>query len=476
MLPSEIAKTFVINLPSRKERWSALEEAYDKLEWVPGLTRTDAFDGMKYTPPAWWTQGAGAWGCYQSHLRILERAIEEDLPNYWVLEDDAIFVPDFNKRLEPVLAELPDDWHQLYLGGQHIEQAKAKPFMVGEHIVRCFNINRTHSFMIHKRFYADLYTHLWDAIGWSKNKRWHVDHWLGQLHQRETHNVYGVHPWMVGQGEGKSDICKIVTPAKFWHDHQQIPKGAEAAKLAEEAGLRQRSVKIAGGEKVTRKKKESGVFVAVLGVHRSGSSCVAGTLFQLGVHMGNHLGGGGQFNPKGSFEAQGLARICEQYMQFPNAHPTDEVGMKRELTMWAKERMKEADQRGTIAGGKYPHMCRVGDAFADAAPNLKIVFVDRPIKDSIASLDKRGRAMPEGSWLAKTGEDVEHIQKSLWKAREAFVRDRDYHKVNYNALLENPEREVDKLIEYLGIHPTPGQRQLAIQFADPKLRTVHGTK
>src|ERR1700694_5559510 len=66
-------------------------------------------------------------------------------------------------------------------------------------------------------------------------------------------------------------------------------------------------------------------FVAVIGLHRSGSSCLAGVLHNLGVHMGDELIG---YEPTGGFEATGLAAVCEAAYPFPNTEPAlphDEV-------------------------------------------------------------------------------------------------------------------------------------------------------
>ncbi len=59
-------------------------------------------------------------------------------------------------------------------------------------------------------------------------------------------------------------------------------------------------------------------FVAVIGLHRSGSSCLAGVLHNLGVHMGEMLTG---YEPTGGFEAAELMRICESAYPFPSTEP-----------------------------------------------------------------------------------------------------------------------------------------------------------
>src|SRR5690606_19794006 len=80
-------------------------------------------------------------------------------------------------------------------------------------------------------------------------------------------------------------------------------------------------------------------FVAVVGLHSSGSSCLAGVLHHLGVHMGNTFTRS-KFNGIG-YEAVSLAKLCERAVPFPR------VGLVRpaEETREALRRFIEIKQR-----------------------------------------------------------------------------------------------------------------------------------
>jgi hypothetical protein len=144
------------------------------------LGRNCPIDGRRLATPPQWRAGNGAWGCYRSHLLILEKCLLE---------------------------------------GWHIKH--------------------------------------------------HIDHHLGRLTQRryemmvqsktvdkESLAVYTPDRWLVGQLPTKSNICgRKWEQTRFFNDarnadHSDAP------------------------------------FFAVLGPHRSGTSCVALVMHHLGVHMG----------------------------------------------------------------------------------------------------------------------------------------------------------------------------------------------
>jgi GR25 family glycosyltransferase involved in LPS biosynthesis len=140
-----------------------------------------------------------------------------------VFEDDAVFVPDFERKYQAFLEELPCDWDMFYLGGQllHTQHAYAIPEKVSEHVYRPYNVNRTHCFAVNSSGYKYLYDFLLRRF---ENNEWHIDHHLGRLHEQAVLNVYCSATWLVGQREGSSNIdgktreTDVFFPsAKFYH-------------------------------------------------------------------------------------------------------------------------------------------------------------------------------------------------------------------------------------------------------------------
>ncbi|TWU40243.1 hypothetical protein Q31b_35880 [Novipirellula aureliae] len=308
-------------------------------------------------------------------------------------------------------------------------------------------VGHTDAFMVKGRENMKaLYRHL----HWSDWKtQHHIDHHLGRLVQRaytgkptdkEKIAVYTPDQWLVGQLPSRSNICgRVWEETRFFND----------AKNADHSDA---------------------PFFAVLGPHRSGSSCIAMIMNHLGVHMGNELGG---YEASGG-EAKGLARVCEDVMRFPAADPSvsDDVITSR-LKTWISQRKGEARRDHTVAGGKYPHLCRfVNHLHAGLGDSLRIISVERDIEASIRSLQNRSEKH-RGQWFAANDEDCEVLQRSLHDHRDNFIAEHPevpVFRIEFAELVTYPEEVIRNLIEFLGIEPTPDEIQSAIEHVNPDLR------
>lgn len=208
-LRSFFDRVVVINLKRRPDRLLALREAVFNRDWpLKNPEVFEAVDGNKVPVPIDWPDGGGAWGCMQSHRQILERAIMDGVRSLLVLEDDVCVSSEFADRLKEFLKNVPDDWEQLMLGGQHVNST---PLTVAPGIVRCFNCQRTHAYAVRGEFMRRLYQHWCSTQG-------HCDHRMGEIQYQ--HQVYAPEPFIFGQERGKSDISGAVNPRKFWKPPQ----------------------------------------------------------------------------------------------------------------------------------------------------------------------------------------------------------------------------------------------------------------
>jgi hypothetical protein len=452
---SIVERCFLMNLDRREDR---LKEWLQQLPdpWpFPQPERFAAIDGRRCATPPQWKAGNGAWGCYRSHCLILEKCLIEGIDSYVVFEDDAGFVEDFAERLQQYADELPAEWGLAYLGGQHLFAGKHPPQRISEHVYRPYNVNRTHAFMVRGRENMKvLYRHLhWNE--WQQ--RHHIDHHLGRLTQRryqalvqgknidkESIAVYTPDRWMVGQLPTKSNICgRKWEQTRFFND----------AKNADHS---------------------DSPFFAVLGPHRSGTSCVAMVMHHLGVHLGNQLSG---YEATGGGEAVGLAQLCESAMRFPAIAPVwPDHQLVQKLKSWIVQRKAEANRDKTFAAGKYPHLCRFVSHLHEAlGDSLRIISVNRDIEASIRSLKSRSEKH-RGQWFAATDEDCERLQRSLLEHRDAFIASHPevpvFH-IDFSELTTYPEEVINNLIEFLGIEPTAEEIAAAIDHVNPQLRK-HG--
>lgn len=227
-LDEAFERVYVINLPFKVARREKLEQNLKttgivdpkKVFWERGVY------GDWAPAPSWWGAGNGAWGCLMSHVRIAQDAAQDAVASYCVLEDDVVFHHRAQEMLDEFMTEVPDDWGQIYLGGQFLHQ---KPEPVSPWVVRPYNVNRTHAFALRKpaipRFlqhvmHAPDYLNICDTseecLSYTPNN-YHIDHQLGRAHERRDWNVYAPTWWLAGQDEGPSSISGKTNVAMWWH-------------------------------------------------------------------------------------------------------------------------------------------------------------------------------------------------------------------------------------------------------------------
>ncbi|MGA2229477.1 MAG: ERV1/ALR-related protein [Tepidisphaeraceae bacterium] len=196
-----------INLDRDQERWQTFQRSLDICQWPFGpVTRVSAIHGDTVGIPDHFHQGGGAWGCLQSHLRILEQSLMAGHERILVMEDDVDLRPDFGKRARAFLTNLGDEtWDCLMFGGQHM--SPPTPFKPG--VVRAANIQRTHCMALSRTFMRELYRH------WSSPLDKHCDWALGPFAARWK--TFAPESFIAGQRGGHSWITGSDKPPEWWN-------------------------------------------------------------------------------------------------------------------------------------------------------------------------------------------------------------------------------------------------------------------
>jgi len=228
---TDIDMAYVISLAKRADRrekfWAAWQggKTPAPLAGIPASLFL-ACDGREFDPPRSWDVGRGAFGCYLSHISILTDAVRagetriEELKNFLVLEDDAVPCEGFREKLAAVLADLPDDFDQLYLGWQALHSDRVPPTRITEHLGRAGNCNRNHAILYSRKGAVKILKRLLDLS--ERKPKHHIDHWLGELHEElddnglHRYNCYISIPAIVYQAAGNSDISGKETPLNKW--------------------------------------------------------------------------------------------------------------------------------------------------------------------------------------------------------------------------------------------------------------------
>lgn len=366
MLPSHLHfdRVYVINLERDVERMTRFQRELPQ-DWPwPKPERIPAVDGQLVPSPDWWEAGSAAWGCFQSHLRILQRALEQKTESLLIFEDDAVFVDSFTTKLQGFARELPKDWEFIYLGGQHIQREQRLPVKLSSHVYRPHNVHRAHAYGLRgKRVMQTIYKHLHSVNDWGTGK--HYDHRLGELHQDYPGGVYVPDTWLVGQGEGFSNIKGKHLEANFFPDTRWLF----------EAPIDLPMVAVVGNDGPTR-------------------LWVAAVLHHLGVPMGEASASLNRNRGRASFAAPGLEQTCDiLYCPIWLIEKTNAQHRQAHLRMWASRRAALKKHQRSQLGGTHPTFCIMARELSDAWDQPTVVIVESPPTDSPKELDVCGAAL-----------------------------------------------------------------------------------
>ena len=422
-------RCYAVNLDRRPDRYELFTKQVPA-DWpFAAIERFAAIDGKRVPHPAWWRCGGGAWGCFQSHLQLIERCLNEGVSSVLLLEDDALFCPDFTAKAAEFLAHVPDDWGMIYLGGQHLFVKQRKPGKINDWVYRPYNVNRTHAFALRGEGMRTVYN-------WLRGLKWkpghHIDHHLGRLTMSQTIPVYCPKKWLVGQAAGKSNVSGREPPERIWNG------AAELSAASQEKALPP--------------------VIAVVGSFRSGTSCIAGLLSALGVPFGNCPRPANANNPKGFFEDWRLSRFCRWSFREPVMAERNTVAIRTgKLRAWAKTRARGNEQ--PFLGAKHPTLSLMVPEMLAAWPGVKIVCADRLMGDSSDSLLRAG-------WKAWRPEVAATTIAKMVTVRDAALQNASAPvlRIDFAQLTTDPEKTISALVEFCGLSPTAEQLAAASAF------------
>lgn len=222
--------------------------------------------------------------------------------------------------------------------------------------------------------------------------------------------------------------------------------------------------------------KPLGKCVIVLGMHRSGTSAVAGALSLIGVEFGSKLLPAEPFNPKGFFEHVDILNINNEILRtlnssFEDIAPLAPEWHKSVYILPFKEKLKEIISRDfhgvLVFGFKDPRVSILMPLYLDLTRemNLDVRFVvcERPDVEIALSLKERiGFSMFQSLQLCR----------KYKQAIEEGVTGQSYVRVQMEEFVHNPERSIENIIEALKLPLALTDDKLALikEFVDVGLK------
>ncbi len=218
--------------------------------------------------------------------------------------------------------------------------------------------------------------------------------------------------------------------------------------------------------------------ILVLGCPRSGTSCVAGVLWRLGVDMGSgHLQPADRSNPGGYYEDlrwqklnKGITGI--RYGTNEVSEITDE--QKAKYHYLAKKCEAGAERHGQIWGFKNPRACFTARFIWPHLEDVRIVLTSRKEEHSAQSIQRHSEVSYGGGLKMTYDEALAYIRKfaaALQQQMDVFTG--PVHIVSYTNLLKEPAVEIGALEAFcyagLDTAPTYPQFQDAYSWVNRKM-------
>jgi Sulfotransferase family len=192
--------------------------------------------------------------------------------------------------------------------------------------------------------------------------------------------------------------------------------------------------------------------IAVLGLYRSGSTVVAGVLQHLGVDMG------APFYDR-YYESDWLSKQLRQWWDEPHSpHLREKVAQPKRVRMLAEWIQKREQAGAKWVGMKHPLLSLCGEDLMKAwGEKTKFIRCCRPLDESVESM-KRGMGFRG---------DARLVQGTLLAALDRFFAGRQCLEVSFADMMNNPGREIQRIIEFLQISPNNDARAAALHFVQP---------
>jgi glycosyltransferase involved in cell wall biosynthesis len=204
-------KIYCINLDRRQDKWNIVSKKFDKLEIQ--VERFSGIDGntipttelAKYN-----TINKYEVGCMLSHYRIIQDAKVHGYKRILILEDDILFIENFNQVFSDKIGNFPE-WRMLYLGAT---QYQWNDLEFGDGFYYSKHNDGTFAYAVDQSIYDDI-------LGGGNVNNKPIDYKLWDIQAKHYKKCYTLFPSLIISDVSTSDIRS----GRNNVDHQQRVKG-----------------------------------------------------------------------------------------------------------------------------------------------------------------------------------------------------------------------------------------------------------
>jgi glycosyl transferase, family 25 len=194
---------YVLNLDRRPDRWFGARQQLESMH----LTKAIRFPAIDKTP--------GWVGCFESHLAILQKALNDGVCNLLILEDDARLYSDWASIWQTAKKQIDAEWDMLYLGYNLNPSSNIPPPFASSRLLRLNDALTTHAYAVNKGYLPKL-------IECVKSTGASIPIDVVYAKQLIQIKAYGVYPMIFYQDAGVSDILGCECHFDFRQNVDQV--------------------------------------------------------------------------------------------------------------------------------------------------------------------------------------------------------------------------------------------------------------
>lgn len=190
---------YCLNLDRRSDKWETVNRRF--LELKINVERLSAVDGNlipDYVLQQYEKINKYAVGCILSHYKIIEDAKNNKYNRILILEDDVLFIENFNDNFTKFISQIKNDWKLLYLGAS---QHEWNGINVSRGYYLSKNCDGTFAYAVDNSIYDQI-------LNTNNFKNRPIDNILHDIQEKNFQKCFTSFPNLIISDVGDSDIRK----------------------------------------------------------------------------------------------------------------------------------------------------------------------------------------------------------------------------------------------------------------------------
>lgn len=144
---------YVLNLKKRLDRKEHIKSQLNKID-CNEYNLIESVDGSKLINPT--RLKNGMFGLIKTYMNIYEDLSKKNYEDVLIVEDDCIFLENFNTLLDKYISNVPNDWDFLYFGANHNYHMGGTTTKINEEVIKLNNSYSAHCVLFKKRVFDEL--------------------------------------------------------------------------------------------------------------------------------------------------------------------------------------------------------------------------------------------------------------------------------------------------------------------------------